>query len=388
MVCARARGFDVEYNELTKTLLAAGYTKDTPPDFARDWKDYYGGWTYALETLYWMVWETPCGLLAQNLGVHGHMSFAGVDWMPENNNPEICCPKFDGVPCELNHPALRNTAMGTDKTTTCACRPSNKPYDYECSFDRAHDDVRREADRLFDEYDERLKSRACRLRSHYNRHAKQWRMYYDPRRCAVIKNPDCERYCKFLQTEMSEKKGNVYYDVKHTWIEKGKGFFPDTEQAEITKGIKLLDRPVSVTLCEAIIKYAKHRIAHSYTDFRLLRNTRFNPEQAHKYDVYNFRCETRASRDLLQDLADARDGIDVHHESVDKKVAAEQKRQRKIARREQQNKRLEALVMKVGYNGMEDIDQIRARKRLGNKRIGELELERGRQREYEQVSFY
>ena len=36
-----------------------------------------------------MVWETPCGLLADGRHfLNGYMSYQGVDWRPENGKPQ------------------------------------------------------------------------------------------------------------------------------------------------------------------------------------------------------------------------------------------------------------------------------------------------------------
>ena len=75
-----------DINELTRRLLAEGYKpEDTPPGM-RAYNQYEGGWTYDIKTLRAMVYETPCGLLAE--GEHftnGYMSYGGIDWRPEND---------------------------------------------------------------------------------------------------------------------------------------------------------------------------------------------------------------------------------------------------------------------------------------------------------------
>lgn len=365
----------MEINKLTQRLLSEGYTKDNPPDWVRPWNDFYGGWTYPVKMLYDMVYETPCGLLTKGVGVNGHMSYMGVNWTVENDNYTVTCPKFDGNPCELNHPLLRDSTFGSnEKITHCACRLTDKPYDYGHSLEKAHDDNFIEADRLFEEFDKKLDGRACKNRSHYSRATKKWHMHYDPRDCTHCMGSGCKEYCKFLQTEMSPKKGNVFYDIKHTWIEKGEGFLPDIERVSITKGVKLLDRPVSVTLCEAIIKYSKNRIIEDYTNSRDRRNRLINP--SHRYELSNFRCEVRASRDLLQDLADAREGIEVRHAAVDAKAAAEQKRGRRRAAKEKRIEKIEKMIVMFGFDNLEDMWKRRAEKFLESDRIDELERER------------
>ncbi len=97
----------MEWNELTKGLLAEGYKpEDTPPGMDA-YREHEGGWTYNWKTLHTLVFETPCGLLVG--GSHfsnGYMSYQGVDWRAENNNPVVCCPRFDLDFCHMRHPLL------------------------------------------------------------------------------------------------------------------------------------------------------------------------------------------------------------------------------------------------------------------------------------------
>lgn len=58
---------------------------------------------------------------------------------------------------------------------------------------------------------------------------------------------------------MDTRRGNVFYDVKETRIIKGDWLFPDKEVTIVRKGIKVLDRTASLTLCEAIVRYANFR---------------------------------------------------------------------------------------------------------------------------------
>lgn len=362
----------METNKLTKDLLAEGYTKENPPDWVAPWNDFYGGWQYPIKMVWNMVFETPCGLLIKGAEFSpGHMSYMGVDWTVENDNYAVLCPKFDGKPCELNHELLRGHSNKGyyDTLTHCACRKTDKPYDYERSYEKAHADVWAESDRLFGEYDKHLHGRACRYRSHYSRTRKQWRMIYDPMECANSHIP-CE-FCKVLQTPISAKKGNVFYDIKKTWIEKGVGFLPDEEKASITKGVKLLPRPVSVTLCEAIIKYSKNNIIETYQSSRRFAERLTNPTV--EYELYNFRCETRASRDLLQDLRDAAEGIEVIHSNITIKAAKEQKRERRKKASEARIRKIETIILKHGYDNVDELIRRRAGKLLDWERIDELE---------------
>ena len=98
-----------EVNELTRRLLAEGWTPEDTPPGTHPYKDYYGGWTYTGEAIRPMVWETPCGLLADGRHfLNGYMPYQGVDCRPENGNPVICCPMFPTAPCPLRDPLLCN----------------------------------------------------------------------------------------------------------------------------------------------------------------------------------------------------------------------------------------------------------------------------------------
>ena len=96
-----------EVNELTRRLLAEGYTPEDTPPGTHPYVDYYGGWTYTGEAIRSIVWETPCGLLAEGQNfLNGYLSYQGIDWRPENDNPVITCPCFPSEPCPLRDPRL------------------------------------------------------------------------------------------------------------------------------------------------------------------------------------------------------------------------------------------------------------------------------------------
>ncbi len=85
-----------QLNELTKRLYAEGYTRENYPGYVvwGDWQNFSYKWEHELK----FVWETPCGLLVSgdsNIGrgiACGDMSYNGIWYCPENNNPDIRCP--------------------------------------------------------------------------------------------------------------------------------------------------------------------------------------------------------------------------------------------------------------------------------------------------------
>lgn len=356
----------MELNDLTKRLFAKGHTKDKPPDFVRPFDEFYGGFTYKSEYLRKLVFETPCGLLL--MGEHfvsGCMSYMGVNWMPENNNPTVPCPRFSREPCMLNHELLRNHRICGD-IVNCNCHLTDRAYDYEMSFDKAHDDVWKEADERFEQFAVKKHGRVCRLQSRYNRMEKRWSTFYDPIRCAC--DGFCQ-YCDVLQTDLSPKKGNVFYDLKIIATVKGFGLFPDQQKTTVIKGKKLLEKTASITICEAIVRYAKFRIQKKEED--RASHIRFH-DPSYSIQVMNIRAERRESRDLIQDLRDAAEGMEVVHAGDLKKSAAKQKHERRQAYIEKKIRRIEQLILENGMSQLEEIDRIRARRLLSHDRICEL----------------
>ncbi|HVI42548.1 MAG TPA: hypothetical protein VM577_17985 [Anaerovoracaceae bacterium] len=352
-----------EPNELTKRLLAEGYTRENYPDYVKPYFWFYGGFTYTLEHLGKMVFSTPCGLLVK--GSHftnGNMSYMGIDWMAENDNPTVTCPYFDMKgPCLLNHELLKGHALTSrsGNIVHCACHQVNEHYEYERSYDKAHDDVWRESEELFKTFNDQKCGRACKLQSNYDRSTKQWNMNYDPQECTTY---NCS-YCNVLQTELSPKKGNVYYDEIVTHTEKGKGLFPDKVVTTATKGKKLLNHQVSLTICEAIVKYAKWRIIEQKTSsYKHKERLKYQNDPEFTIQYTNFRAEGRETRDLAQDLADIGEGIKIIHASDQQKAAKAEKHERRISARETNKNKLKKRIFEVGFSGLDNIELNRFRK--------------------------
>ena len=122
-----------------------------------------------------MTFETPCGLLVQgNRFNNGYMSFMGIDWRTENDNPVACCPRFSTDFCAMRHPMLWSESLESRSgiVRQCACHRTDRPYTYAGSLDEAHDRVLAEADELWKLFKARHKGRVCKLQSYYDRTAK------------------------------------------------------------------------------------------------------------------------------------------------------------------------------------------------------------------------
>lgn len=358
-----------ELNELTRRLLAEGWKPEDTPPGTHPYADYYGGWTYTGAAIKSMVWETPCGLLADGRHfLNGYLSFHGIDWRTENDNPVICCPVFPSAPCPLRDPRLcseRYSSRSADVTYQCACHRTERPYTYEGSIDEAHDQVWKEAEKRWEVFKVQHNGRVCRHQSHYGRTTKTWSTSYDPMFCVSM---NCA-HCDVLAKELDQRKGNVFYDLRRTWTEKGVGIFPDQQRSTVIKGCKLLNRTISLTICEAIVKYGRHEVEHR---IKLKHHHELFLDQSLDIEVLNLRAARVDARDIVQDLQDIANGIEVIHAADSLKAAKEQKKARRAAAKAQRVRKVEKMILTHGWEDLDGAWKRRAEKLLDEDRISEL----------------
>ncbi len=316
-------------NKLTERLLAEGYTKENHPDHVEwsNWQDF----EYTREYLAKTVWETPCGLLKKGIGSYNHGSHMGVDYCPENDNPRYGCPYYDEQPC----PHRFNKFWGWN----CTYHQTDRLYDYEQSVEK-----------LWDEWD-KIRHQAWQEIGGYcdcmewNRPKRKYVPRFNIDKCIKLCN---NQVCLITKKTRNLEKVNIFYDVlreKHYRI----GLVENTERT-IEKGVRVFDRAVARTDAETWLKINMDKI------FRPKKNDRcdLHFSEYHgktgfgEYDffefkatVQNIRIEKRESRDLLQDLQDAREGIEVIHTSDIIKSAAKAKKQRRKEYQENKAKRQE-----------------------------------------------
>ena len=376
-----------ELNELTKRLLAEGWKPEETPPGTKEYFWFYGGWTYTREALRAMTFETPCGLLVEGSRFgNGDMSCQGISWQPENDNPVVCCPRFDMDFCAMRHPMLWNNAYDSRSgiARQCACHQTDRPYTYEGSLDKAHDRVWAEAEELWLEFKAQHKGRVCKQHCRYDRTGKKWHIAYNPIECADTYGHVCH-YCPILDIELDTRRGNVFYDVKETRIIKGDWLFPDKEVITVRKGIKVLDKSVSLTLCEAIVRYAKH---HVIDRFMLNHHHELYFDKSLRYELVSFRAQRQNTRDIMQDLADTAAGIEVVHQADAEKLKKEQKRARKEARQAQRVRSLEKLVLTGDLDNLTYSQKSGLKKYLSEERISELMEQRSMNAAQVQTSLF
>ena len=181
------------------------------------------------------------------------------------------------------------------------------------------------------------------------------------------------RYCPVLDKELDTRRGNVFYDVKETRIIKGDWLFPDKEVTTVRKGIKVLDRTAPLTLCEAIVRYAKH---HVISSFMVNHHRELYFDKSLRYELINFRAQRQNTRDIMQDLADTAAGIEVVHQADAEKLEKEQKRARKQARIAQRVRALERLILTGDLDHLTYSQKKGLKKYLSEERTAELMAQR------------
>ena len=176
------------------------------------------------------------------------MSYMGIDWKLENNNPTIRCP-YRRLNCEQNHPLLRSVMVPFMEDAIiifCACHEVPAPYDYEKSADKVFDDYERKKEALFQEFAKG--KRVCKWQCSFDEHTETWEQGYEPFIC-VNRPVPCE-YCSILDKELDKRKGNIFYDIKTTRKPEELSLFSQEFEVSIQKDKRLLQNNVSLDICK------------------------------------------------------------------------------------------------------------------------------------------
>jgi hypothetical protein len=151
----------MEYNELTKRLLAEGYTVDHYPDYVQvdtsrlpgnnPLNNLSGGFEYKRFYRDGIVYKTGCGKFIMGSHVIDNFGYI-IDWSHENDNPVFRCP-YDKPECEYNDPRLHGMqGGGTCIQCWCTCHSTDDPYNYENSIEKADKEREEEKKRKYEEY--------------------------------------------------------------------------------------------------------------------------------------------------------------------------------------------------------------------------------------------
>ncbi|MGN0657179.1 MAG: hypothetical protein ACI4KR_10335 [Ruminiclostridium sp.] len=379
-----------ELNKLTQGLFAQGYSEDNYPDYVRPFNKFYGGFEYTYEYQQKMLFSTPCGLHVRgDYFVGGGMSYMGVDWTIENDNPVIHCP-YKKSDCTLRSSLLPAVSgVGSCKACFCNCHKINGDYDYEKSVDKILNLENQKRERKFEDFSEKKKGRACSFMCRYNEWTEEWCQVYNPIECV---NYGCS-YCSILKWEISNVKGNVFYDVVLRYrVEQGEGFFYENKiKTQMIKGKKLFSRNAPLDICKIIARtQKKHIISRERSRYS---KELFFAEYHGKFfevEVVNIRAERRETRDLLSDLRDISDGIIVLHNSDIEADAKEHKKENARKSIESKKRKYLRLLAEKPLNEIDVIYRRRIEKYLDKGIITFEELRMARkakEEEYEQITF-
>jgi hypothetical protein len=352
-------------NQLTWKLFAEGYTPKDHPDHV-EWVDYMYEFEYTGEFTRNVILEAPCGLLKKGTDSRGYMSYMGIDWRLENDNSVHGCP-YRKAGCELNHEYLRESYL--KGYIGCAFHMTDKPYDYKNSCEKLWDEFHSMQERKRKEYFGRLKWNPEAMHCsciRWDDDKQDWQAKYDPWQCVHWCH---NNICVLTGKNLDAKKANIFYDVKTT-TEYKKGFIVEPV-IKVKKGVRLFDNNKPVPILEAFIKAypdeplekEKGKSEHSQKLF-------FAQYYGQKYDleIINIRIELRETRDLLQDLQDAQEGIEVVHESDLIKAKKQAKRDAKKARQEAKENKVVKNMKKL-LNGDDELLKRFAERELSRKGV-------------------
>ena len=376
---------EFEYNELTKRLLAEGYTADNyPNDIVKLPNNYlskenpldnfYGGFEYLRIYADSIVYKTGCGMFVTGKSVICNMSFMGIEWCHENDNPVIRCP-FDKDKCPQNDERLHGMfGGGLCIQCWCVCHSTDEPYDYEFSFEKAEKERKEEKEKKYQEYSDAHNGRICRRHMYFDERSRTWELRYNPRLCASICYSQ-DDYCPILGRQLSRKRGNVYYDLKTSVIPDTRGqqlsMFDKEKIVSVTKGIRFFEKPCSIDICEAFVKTrAANEIGYHYKINHSFEKM-INPTW--EFEVLNIRAEQKESRDLMQDLKDIREGILITHASDDEKERKAEKTKRRQQAQAKKAAVMEKKILETGFGNLDPYEQNKACGLLTMDRIDELE---------------
>lgn len=210
----------------------------------------------------------------------------------------------------------------------------------------------------------------CKWHANYNDWTEKWSHNYDPMTCSRCCT-NVGKTCDFTHLPISRKKGNVFYDVKISYIRHDGTLFDGERIVKINKGVRLFETAKSMTICEAAVRNCKQDIVKKEKDKRHSEICLFG----WNIEVLNIRAEHRESRDLMQDLEDIRNGIQIVHVSDLDRQKKEEKKERRSQAQQKKIEKLEKKLLDVGYQNLEEysLDKVHADKWLGEERIMELE---------------
>lgn len=224
-------------NDLTKRLLAEGYDKEHPPEYAQwsHWQDF----EYTSAALCEMLWEAPCGLIKKGCG-YEHGSHLGVDYCPENDNHRFGCPYYDEIPCSHR---FDTNLMGWN----CVFHQIVRNYDYEISVEKLQEEQDRIQSQAWQEAVAGYGYCNCMV---WDRKSRKYLPRFDVNKCIEF---GCQNEsCAITGHPRDLQRVNIYYDILRV-LRYQKGLLENTEK-KLEKGIRRFKTAVARTDAEIWLK--------------------------------------------------------------------------------------------------------------------------------------
>ena len=368
-----------EYNELTKRLLAEGYTAEKHPAYVRvaggqfgdgnALNNLYGGFEYLRMYADDRTYETPCGLLCKGR-MAMDLCYNGTTHSHENDNPVIHCPMCNNE-CSLRK---ATSIYGVDGAL-CPVKPTSKPYDqiHSAEAEKAKFEAWRSEKR--DEYISKH-LRHCPNHLRWDDKAKEWIFYYNPLNCRAY---NCiGKKCPVLDKTIRPDKGNIYFDIEAEYPDKSKDgtFFEGERITEKTIGIQYFDKPELLDICEACIRAEKdhilwiietNKVAKMYGSWMLFQARLGKVD--FRYTISNMRAEKRNARDLEEDIRNAENGVFIRSAAEEERKEKERKREKRDQAKEKKIEQARKLIIRKGLDGMEEYERKKVIKLLDSSDI-------------------
>jgi hypothetical protein len=258
---------------------------------------------------YKMIYKTPCGKFT-NIDSYGECSYMGERWGEEFGQETVHCPYQRE--CEYKNAFIKKYPALATHGITCTCIKTDEPYDYENSIEKQND--------LY------LKTQNEWVKTKYGEYCLAMR--YE-RYGTVSVNPNINicykcwnEKCVVSGRKRDITKTNIMADKEYSVKT---GFL--TEQ-KICKGIKINKNPIPKCVADQIIK--KPEACDFVSTF--IYNDEYSSRRDGLPEVSKLRIygkKSGAKRDILEDLADIKEGKTVVHASDLIKKSKREKREKR-----------------------------------------------------------
>jgi hypothetical protein len=291
------------------------------------------------------IWKTKCGLYVDPkhhpAAFYGGCYYMGVSYDVEHNSVLIPCAyreygSTEPVDCEHREKSF-DSQRG--HPTMCAVSRTDEPYIYEQSIEKIRDD--NDAEYYAKVRDLKEKNPLFDCCACVGRMGNKVKINYDLDNCLIFHPHGCTKpVCAVTGKKRDTTPVNIYCDTKKI-VDAG----TLTEHTVVTKGIKLLSRPIARECAERKLKEIKGWNSEDWMNRRGMTTV--------PHRIY---ISKRVGKDLLQDLRDAQEGIEVIHASDIAKKKKEAYRERKAKRKAAKERKIERQITenlkRMAFEGM------------------------------------